>query len=79
MDAKLLEEYKKSHETWMTWNKWIADSCKKYKVDNLTLFKEDYVPESFRDLSNVTIHLRYVPVLRLVQKYLPIEFDEEKA
>lgn len=74
-----MAEYKKSHGVWVTWNKWIADYCKQYKVDNITLFKEDYVPQQFRDISNFTIHLRYVPVLKLVKKYVPITFDEQKA
>ena len=48
-------------------------------MDNLVLFPKDEVPSEFRDLSNLTIHLRYVPVLKLVQKYVDITFDEEKA
>lgn len=37
------------------------------------------MPEEFIDLSNLNIHLRYVPVLKLVSKYVDIKFDEKKA
>lgn len=39
LDAKILEEYKSSSETWKTWNSWISEYCKEYKVDNITLFQ----------------------------------------
>lgn len=79
IDKRILNQYDKSNEIWQLWNSWIKKYCLKYKVKNLVLFPKNELQPEFYDPSKLTVHLRYVPVLKLVQKHIPIKFDSQKA
>jgi hypothetical protein len=79
IDDRILKEYDNTHQTWETWNSWLKSYCEKNKVNNIRLFEKHHLEPEFYDVSNLTVHLRYVPVLKLAMKHIGIEFDHEKA
>jgi hypothetical protein len=79
LDSRILKEYDNTRQTWERWNSWIQCYCEKYKVNNVRLFEKHHLEPEFYDLSNLTVHLRYVPVLKLAMKHIGIEFDSAKA
>lgn len=78
-EKKIYEEFDRSDVMLTKWNEILKKGCEKHGFTYLDLFPTGSLSEEFLDLSDVNLHLRYEPVLRVMQKNFNLTIDWKKV